>query len=344
MDALSAQAIAQVVRMQADVGIEIINDGEQSKNGYSTYVRDRLTGFSGEATARPPSSDLQAHPDFAEMSVRLRGRPSAKLPPCTSPISVRDPQAIRSEIDALLAAAQAASVPRENLFMSAASPGVISMFYENRFYADREEYLSAIVDAMRSEYEAIVGAGLILQLDCPDLAMSHNSVFASLGLDDFRREIAVAVEALNAAVAGLSPERMRVHVCWGNYESPHTTDVDLADIVDVVTSVRPAGISLEAANPRHGHEWKVFEDFNLPDDKYLIPGVVDTTTNFVEHPELVAQRLRTYANLLGQERVVGGTDCGFETFIGRDRVAPSVCWAKLASLVEGAKLASQGLT
>jgi 5-methyltetrahydropteroyltriglutamate--homocysteine methyltransferase len=219
---------------------------------------------------------------------------------------------------------------------------VIALFFENHYYPSREEFLHAIVEAMREEYRAIIDAGLTLQLDCPDLAMSYNTIFADLSREEFRNEASLAVEALNSAVAGFPPEQMRLHVCWGNFESPHTHDIALAEVIDIILRARPAGISLEAANPRHGHEWRVFEDVRLPDDKYLIAGVLDTTTNFVEHPELVAQRLRNYADLVGEERVMAGTDCGFSTFIGYNRVAPSVVWAKMAAMAEGARLASRG--
>ena len=336
----TTDAVAEIVSIQCKLGVDIINDGEQGKTGYSTYVSDRLAGFEGVATARPPSNDLKGHEDFIELSVKLRGRPSAKLPPCSSPIRLINPEAVHIDIANLTAAADAAGVPRDHLFMTAASPGLIGMFFENQYYPNRAEYLHAIAEAMRPEYQAIVDAGITLQLDCPDFAMSHNSVFQDLSIEEFRREIATGVEALNSGVAGLPSEKMRVHLCWGNYESPHTTDVPLGDIVDLITKAAPAGIVLEASNPRHGHEWKVFEDFKLPDDKYLVPGVIDTTTNFVEHPELVAQRLGAYASVVGSERVMAGTDCGFGSFIGRDRVAKSVVWSKLEALVEGTRIAN----
>ncbi|HUY06746.1 MAG TPA: cobalamin-independent methionine synthase II family protein [Acidimicrobiales bacterium] len=336
-------AVVEVVSTQRRIGIDIINDGEQGKTGYSTYVSDRLAGFEGEATARPQSNDLKGHEDFVELSVKLRGRPSAKLPPCSSPIRPINPDAVHIDIANLIAAADAAGVSRDHLFMTAASPGLIGMFFENQFYPNRSEYLHAIAEAMRSEYQAIVNSGITLQLDCPDFAMSHNSVFQELSIKEFRREIAIGVEAMNSGVAGLPPEQMRFHLCWGNYESPHTTDVPLGEIVDLISKAAPAGIVLEASNPRHGHEWKVFEDFKLPDDKYLVPGVIDTTTNFVEHPELIAQRLGSYAGVVGPERIMAGTDCGFGSFIGRDRVAKSVVWSKLEALVEGTKIANSRL-
>ncbi|HUZ19195.1 MAG TPA: cobalamin-independent methionine synthase II family protein [Acidimicrobiales bacterium] len=333
-------AVADVVARQLAVGLDIVNDGEQGKIGYSTYVRDRLSGFSGEPTPRPQSRDLVGHEDFVALSVQLRGRPRVMLPPCTGPIALADPEAAPREVAALVAAGRAAGVGPERLFMSAASPGVIALFFENHYYPSREEYLHAIVEAMRTEYRAIIDAGLTLQLDCPDFAMSYNTVFADLSVDEFRSEVALAVEALNLAVADLPPERIRLHLCWGNFEAPHTHDIALADVIDLVLRANPAGIVLEAANPRHGHEWQVFERVALPEDKYLVVGVLDTTTNFVEHPELIAQRLRNYADLVGPERVMAGNDCGFSTFIGYNRVAPSIVWEKMAAMVEGARLAS----
>jgi 5-methyltetrahydropteroyltriglutamate--homocysteine methyltransferase len=225
------------------------------------------------------------------------------------------------------------------LFMTAASPGVIALFFEDRFYGDRELYLGALAEAMRPEYEAIVDAGVMLQLDCPDLAAGRHTVFAGLSLEEFRRDIALNVAALNHATRGIPPERMRLHLCWGNYEGPHTHDVPLADIIDVVLDAAPLGLSIEASNPRHGHEWAVFAERSLPEGKYLIPGVIDSTTNFVEHPVLVAQRIERFASVVGAERVVAGTDCGFGTFVGLAQVTPTVAWAKLRTLVEGADLA-----
>jgi 5-methyltetrahydropteroyltriglutamate--homocysteine methyltransferase len=334
-------SVAEVVRTQLDIGLDIVNDGEQTKSGYSTYVKDRLSGFEGPPAPPTPRPDNDAYPGFAEVNARLMPRALAPQPTCNGPVAPKDKEAVARDIQALKSAALAAGVGPDRLFMTAASPGVIAHFFANRYYPDRSSYLEAIVDAIREEYRAIVDAGILLQLDCPDFAMSRNSVLFGMELGEFREVVAQSVEALNAAVAGLPPERMRLHVCWGNYEGPHTSDVPLADIIDLIVRARPAGISVEACNPRHGHEWQVFEDFQLPSDKYLMPGVIDTTTNFVEHPLLVAQHLRQYVRLLGYDRVVAGTDCGFATFVGRSRVAGSVAWAKLRSLVEGAERASE---
>ena len=332
-------AVAEAVRLQAEIGLDIVNDGEQSKVGYSTYIKDRLTGFAGEPGGLSPLAELADFPDDAErMGLVLSGL-QVRTPACTGPVRRRDDEAVGRDLENLRAAASAAGADMGQLFMTAASPGVIALFFEDRFYGDREQYLGALAEAMRPEYEAIVDAGVTLQLDCPDLAAGRHTVFAGLSLEEFRRDIALNVEALNHATRGISPERMRLHLCWGNYEGPHTHDVPLADIIDVVLDATPLGLSIEASNPRHGHEWTVFAERPLPEGKYLIPGVIDSTSNVVEHPELVAQRLERFASVVGAERVVAGTDCGFGTFVGRPQVTPTVAWAKLRALVEGAGLA-----
>ena len=334
------EAVETTVRRQVDAGVDVVNDGEMSKIGYSTYVARRLTGFGPN-----PSEFRRVHPETADFpdftpvlgssSRRFIGLGNA----CVGEVTLRDPDAVQVDIANLKAAAGPAGA--RELFMSAASPGVISAFLPNHHYATRQEYLAALVEAMRSEYKAIVDAGLMLQLDCPDLAMMR---WAYPSLEDFRREAAENVEALNEAVAGLPPEQMRVHLCWGNSESPHTHDVELPDIIDIVLRTVPAGISLEGANPRHAHEWEVFEDVKLPDDRYLVPGVIESVNNFVEHPDLIAQRLGNYAKVVGAERVMGGSDCGFGTFAGVSRVAPSIVWAKMAALAEGARRARARLS
>jgi 5-methyltetrahydropteroyltriglutamate--homocysteine methyltransferase len=332
LETLTRESIADVVRRQREIGLDVVNDGEMSKVGYSTYIHERLSGFDGEAHL-PGLAELRDYPEYAE-----RLDPSLKLasqPACNGPVALVDPDAVHRDIANLLAATD--SDPSAS-FMSAASPGVISVFFGNQYYDTREEFLGAIVDAMRPEYEAIVNAGLILQLDCPDLAMGRNMQFARLTTEEFRREASLNVEALNTAVAGLPPERMRMHICWGNYEAPHHLDIPLREIVDIVLSAAPHGLCIEASNPRHAHEWKVFEDVPLPEGKYLIPGVIDSTSNYIDHPELVAQRLSRYAETVGVERVMAGTDCGFGTFAGMALVEPRIAWAKLGSLVEGARL------
>jgi 5-methyltetrahydropteroyltriglutamate--homocysteine methyltransferase len=333
-------AVAEVVRKQADAGITVVNDGELSKPSYATYIKDRLNGFGGT------SQSLQYRDlvDFPEMAKRVFGDPGRarrKTPACTGPISVRDPAAAQTDVDNLKAAL--GTVAAEDVFMSAASPGVISLFFRDDHYGSHEAYLFAIADAMRHEYETVARAGFVLQLDCPDLAMGRHIQFAGLGLEEFRKMARLHLAALDHAVAGIPPEQLRLHLCWGNYEGPHHYDVPLADILDLVFAARPQGVSFEAANPRHAHEWKLFERVKLPRDKIIIPGVLDSTTNFIEHPELVAERIGRYARLVGRENVIAGTDCGFGTWVGQAAVDPDIVWAKLASLAEGARLASREL-
>jgi 5-methyltetrahydropteroyltriglutamate--homocysteine methyltransferase len=331
-------AVAEVVRKQTDVGIAVVNDGELSKPSYATYIKDRLNGFGGT------SQSLQYRDlvDFPEMAKRVFGDPGRsrrKTPACTGPISVRDAAAAQADVDNLKAAL--GSVKAEDVFMSAASPGVISLFFRDDHYGSHEAYLFAIADAMRHEYETVARAGFVLQLDCPDLAMGRHIQFAGLSLEEFRKMARLHIAALDHAVANIPPEQLRLHLCWGNYEGPHHYDVPLSDLLDLVFAARPQGISFEAANPRHAHEWKVFERVKLPKDKIVIPGVLDSTTNFIEHPELVAERIGRYARLVGRENVIAGTDCGFGTWVGQAAVDPDIVWAKLASLAEGAKLASR---
>ena len=335
-------AVGEAVRRQVATGLDVLNDGEQGKPGYSTYVQDRLTGFEGESLGFGDLPELHDFPDYGPHMAGLMQTIHIKTPACVGPVQLKDPEAVRRDVERLLGAAEAAGVQRERLFLSAASPGVIAFFFADQHYGDREAYLGALAEAMRPEYEAIVSAGITLQLDCPDLAMARHLLYGDRELEEFRRDIELNVEALNEALKGLPPERLRMHVCWGNYEGPHHRDVGLEDIIDIVLRARPSGLSVEASNPRHGHEWRVFEHVRLPEGKYVIPGVVDSTSNFVEHPALVAQRLERYVSLLGPERVMAGTDCGFGTFVGLAQVAPSIAWAKLASLVEGTALVRAG--
>jgi 5-methyltetrahydropteroyltriglutamate--homocysteine methyltransferase len=330
-------AVAEVVRKQIDAGITVVSDGELSKPSYATYIKDRLSGFGG--TSQPLQyRDLVDFPEMAKRVFGDPGRSRRKTPACTGPISLRDPAAAQVDVDNLKAALR--SVEVKDVFMSAASPGVISLFFRDDHYGNHEAYLFAIADAMRQEYETVAQAGFILQLDCPDLAMGRHIQFAELGLEEFRRMARLHLAALDHAVANIPPEQLRIHLCWGNYEGPHHYDVPLADILDLVLAARPQGVSFEAANPRHAHEWRVFERVKLPADKVIIPGVLDSTTNFIEHPELVAERIGRYARLVGRENVIAGTDCGFGTWVGQAAVDPDIVWAKLASLAEGARLAS----
>jgi 5-methyltetrahydropteroyltriglutamate--homocysteine methyltransferase len=331
-------AVADAVRKQAAAGIDVINDGEMSKPSYATYVKDRLYGFGG-ASHPLQYRDLVDFPEYATRVFGDPGRSRRRTPACNGAISVRDAAAAVADVANLRVALD--SVAAEEGFLTAASPGVISLFFRNDHYAGHEAYLFAIADAMRHEYETVAAAGLVLQVDCPDLGMGRHIQFADLGLAEFRAMARLHVEALNHALSGVPAEQVRLHVCWGNYEGPHHHDVPLADIIDVVFSARATAVSFEAANPRHAHEWKVFERVKLPKDKVLIPGVLDSTTNYVEHPELVAERISRYARLVGRENVIAGTDCGFGTWVGQAAVDPRVVWAKLASMVEGARLASR---
>jgi 5-methyltetrahydropteroyltriglutamate--homocysteine methyltransferase len=337
LDAATRDAVKATVERQRETGIDVVNDGEMGRVGYSTYIQHRLTGFGGSMRT-PRLSELREYPEYVsrlDPSLRL-----ATAPACDAPITRADTQAVQRDIAFLR---QAVGGDAQNCFMTAASPGVISVFFGNLYYRTREEFLAAVVAAMRPEYQAIVDAGFILQLDCPDLAMGRHMQFADLDDNEFKREAALNIEALNAAVDGLPPDRIRIHLCWGNYEGPHHRDVPLREIIALVLRAVPCGLSLQGSDPRHAHEWEVFKDIDLPDGKYLIPGVIDSTSNYIDHPQLVAQRIMRYTDAVGPERVVAGSDCGFGTFVGMALVEPRIAWAKLRSLVEGAKLASDAL-
>jgi 5-methyltetrahydropteroyltriglutamate--homocysteine methyltransferase len=331
-------AVADIIKRQRGAGIDVVNDGEMSKPSYATYIKDRLNGFGGESQP-PPYPDLVPYPGLHQKVYGDRGRARRKMPGCNAPITVRDAEAVKVDIDNLRGVATGATAG--GLFMSAASPGVISLFFHNDYYKTQEEYLFAIANAMQYEYEAIADAGLVLQLDCPDLGMGRHVQYVDLSLEEFRRKARMHIDALNHAVRNITADRMRMHLCWGNYEAPHQMDVPLADIIDVVFLARPAAISFEAANPRHAHEWAVFEKVKLPDGKVLIPGVLESKSNFIEHPELIAQRVGRYARLVGRENVMLGTDCGYGTWVGQAAVDPDVVWGKLAAMSEGARIASQ---
>jgi 5-methyltetrahydropteroyltriglutamate--homocysteine methyltransferase len=340
-EALAARvraAVAEVVRKQIEAGVDIVNDGEMSKPSYATYVKDRLAGFGGTGNTFV-YQDLAGFPNLAKRVFGDPGRSRRKTPACNAPIGVRDADAARADTDNLKAAVAAAG--RTDAFMSAASPGVVSLFFRNEHYPSQEAYLFAIAEAMRHEYETVAKAGIVLQIDCPDLAMGRHIQYAALSLVEFRRRAGMHVAALNHALAGIAPEQLRLHLCWGNYEGPHHCDVPLADIIDIVFTARPSAISFEAANPRHGHEWVLFERVKLPAGKVLIPGVIESKSNFIEHPELVAQRIGRYAKLVGRENVIAGSDCGYGTWVGQAAVDPDVVWAKLAAMAEGARIASR---
>jgi 5-methyltetrahydropteroyltriglutamate--homocysteine methyltransferase len=333
-------AVAEVVRKQVHAGVDIVNDGEASKPSYSTYVKDRLTGFNGEADVMA-IADLADYPEFGERFARQGVLDTLKRPACTAPITYKNLDAVNQDI-ADLKAAIAESKPVE-AFLTAASPGVISIFLGNHHYKTHEAYLAALADAMKTEYDAIHQAGLILQVDCPDFAMGRHIQFPDATVDEFRRNLSLHVEALNHALAGIPEDRVRIHLCWGNYEGPHHRDIPIRDIIDIVFKAHAAGISYEGANPRHEHEWAVFKDVKLPPGKVLIPGVIDSTNNYIEHPELIAQRITNLARVVGRENVIAGSDCGFATVAGYTPVDPKITWAKLTAMSEGAKLASQQL-
>jgi 5-methyltetrahydropteroyltriglutamate--homocysteine methyltransferase len=332
------EAVAEVVKKQADAGVDLINDGELSKPSYATYVKDRLSGFGGTGNTFV-YQDLDDFPKLRQKVFGDPGRSRRKTPACNAPISVRDPQAAVTDTDNLKSALSV--VNSRGGFMSAASPGVVAVFFRNDHYKSDEAYLYAIAEAMRAEYEAVAKAGFVLQIDCPDLAMGRHIKYYDADLKTFRKAAEMNVAVLNHAVANIPADQLRMHVCWGNYEGPHHYDVPLADVIDIVFKAKPAAISFEAANPRHAHEWTLFESVKLPDGKVLIPGVIESKANFIEHPELIAQRIRRYAKLVGRENVMAGSDCGYGTWVGQAAVDPDVVWAKLAALAEGARIASK---
>jgi 5-methyltetrahydropteroyltriglutamate--homocysteine methyltransferase len=337
-DACMADAVMELVRRQKEAGIDIVSDGETSKISYATYVKDRYTGFGGDSPRNAPA-DLKMFPSFLDRLAQQGGTPKYARPQCVGPVTSKGQGELNKDIAALKAAMSVHGIKRG--FMNAASPGVISLFLQNAHYQSRGAYLEALADAMRDEYRTILEAGLDLQLDCPDLALSRHMLFTHLTDDEFLKVAATHVEALEHALAGLPRERIRLHICWGNYEGPHCCDIDMAKVFPLLMRVPASFLLFETANPRHGHEWAVFRDRakEIPQDKILVPGVVDTTTNFIEHPDLVAQRLERFTQIVGRERVIAGSDCGFGTFAGFGSVDPKIAWAKLATLKEGARRA-----
>jgi 5-methyltetrahydropteroyltriglutamate--homocysteine methyltransferase len=336
------QAVAEIVARQVAIGIDIVSDGEASKIGYATYVKERLTGFGGESFVPKPHLDVADYPEFRDRMMHFIGPQVFRRLCCIGDVRLSDPDAVKQDI-ANFKAAIGSSKP-VGAFMPAASPGVVSAFQPNRHYPDHAAYIGAIADAMRPEYEAIADAGIVVQLDSPDLAMARHTGFQDLSEAEFLRRAEQQVEALNRALANVPAGSSRLHLCWGNYEGPHDFDVPLHKVLPIILQAKPQAISFEAANPRHAHEWTVWRDTKVPDDKVLLPGVIDTCTNYVEHPELVAQRICQYADIVGRERVIASTDCGFATFVGNaGRVDPEIAFRKLGSLVEGARLASAKL-
>jgi 5-methyltetrahydropteroyltriglutamate--homocysteine methyltransferase len=341
LEASARRAVFDIVKMQTETGLDVINDGEQGRAQYATYVKDRLNGFEGERQIR--SWDRLEDKDFPEWASTRppSGTQMVPQPVCTGPISWKDFGAVQKDIDTLKAAT--AHTEQEEVFMTSASPGVIATFLRNEHYPTHEAYVRALADVMKDEYKAIVDAGLILQIDCPDLAMTRPWQWSDLSTEAFLKVVELHIDVINGALEGLPPDRMRLHLCWGNVEGPHTYDVPIRDLEPIVLQARPMGLSLAGANPRHAHEYRIWNDIKPPDDKVIIPGVLDTCTNFVEHPELVADRIVNYAAIVGRENVIASTDCGFGTSAWGRRVDTRIAWAKLASMVEGARIASREL-
>jgi 5-methyltetrahydropteroyltriglutamate--homocysteine methyltransferase len=332
------EAVADVIARQTAAGIDIVNDGEQGRTDYTVHVTDRLTGFEGQSDAPRGTGE----PEFPELAALLSqfASPFQHRPACSGPVAWKDFAAAEADIAGSKQAMAAAGV--EEAFMTSPSPGQIARYLKNHFYRTDEEYLFTLADVMSREYRAIVEAGFILQLDCPDLAMSYN-LYRGISVTEYRKIISMNVEALNEAVKDLPADRLRMHVCWGSTLGPHHGDIPLKDIADIILKGRPIAVSFPGANPRHGHEWKIWNGIKLPDGKIIIPGVIDSTSNFVEHPELVADRIVQYAQVVGRDNVIAGVDCGFGTFAGRVQVDNKIVWMKLASLAEGARLASKRL-
>ena len=340
-----AKAVTWVVAQQRAAGIDLVSNGEQQRESFVLYLRRRLTGIGGTG-ARAPFADIEAYPGFKAERLRyIAGREAvsniAQLPKCIGSIAYQGHAELEAELATFEAALAAAGLPKAGAFVTAASPGILASIVKDEHYGDLDAYLTAIAAALRVEYEAIVARGFTLQIDAPDLAMERHTAFAQRPLGDFQAFIERVVAAINRALVNVPREKVRLHACWGNYEAPHQMDIPLADIIDIVFLARPSAISFEAANPRHAHEWAVFETVKLPNGKVLIPGVLESKSNFIEHPELIAQRIGRYANLVGRENVMLGTDCGYGTWVGQAAVDPDVVWCKLASMAEGARLASK---
>ncbi|MBT5677576.1 MAG: cobalamin-independent methionine synthase II family protein [Rhodospirillaceae bacterium] len=339
-DACMRRAVRDVVAEQVALGIDIVSDGEASKPGYATYVKDRLTGFSGDS---PPIhfADLDGFPKYRVRMGQAAGARRVVRARCTGPVAVRDTLSLEADLENFRDAVDAAEA--EEGFLNAASPGVIAIFQSNDYYPSHDAYLAALAAAMKEEYNAVVRAGFLLQVDCPDLAMGRHVSFSEMSDAEFLKQAEHNIEALNEALSDVPADSVRMHICWGNYEGPHHCDIGLEKILDIIVKAKPSAISVEAANPRHAHEWAVLREVGLPDDKILIPGLIDSTSNYIEHPELVAQRIERFASAIGRERVIAGVDCGFGTFAGMGKVDPKICHLKLKALAEGAAIASERL-
>jgi len=335
-------SVSEVVARQQQAGVDIVSDGETSKISYATYVKDRLNGFAGDSPRNAPA-DLKLFPSFLERLAKSGGTPQYARPQCVSEISLKDDQALHQDIANLTAACQQHGI--KQAFMNAASPGVIALFLPNAYYPSYERYLEVLAEAMRVEYEAITAAGLHLQLDCPDLALSRHMLFQDKSDQEFLKLAEQNLAALNHALRNVPAEQCRLHICWGNYEGPHVCDIAMEQVFPLLMKAKARYVLFENSNPRHAHEHTVFEAHKtaIPDDKILVPGVLDTTSNFVEHPQVVAQRILRFANIVGRERVIAGTDCGFGTFAGFGAVDPTICYAKLQAMSEGAAIASEQL-
>jgi 5-methyltetrahydropteroyltriglutamate--homocysteine methyltransferase len=339
-DRVMSEAVSETVAKQVDIGIDIVSDGETSKIGYATYIKDRLTGFEGD-NPRQIALDLQDYPDFRARMGAFAGKQSFKRQSCVGPIQFVGHDDLEKDLTHFRAAITKHAATEG--FMNAASPGVISSFQPNKYYPNHAAYLEAIGDAMQVEYEAIVNAGFVLQLDCPDLAMARHTGFQDLSEAEFLKRADQQVEVMNHALRNIPPDSMRMHVCWGNYEGPHDFDIPLQKVLGIILQAKPAAIQFEASNPRHAHEWVIWRDARIPEDKILIPGLITSTSNYVEHPELVAQRIYQFVDIVGRERVIAGTDCGFGTFAGIGKMDGAISFKKLKSLVEGADIASRRL-
>jgi 5-methyltetrahydropteroyltriglutamate--homocysteine methyltransferase len=339
-DATMADAVRMVVKRQVQSGVDLVSDGEQSKISYATYIKDRITGFDGDSPRRTPK-DLELFPSFMKRLASSGGTPSYRRPRCVGPIAPKTLEPLAADIKHFHAAIQA--TPPTGTFLNAASPGVIALFQPNEYYPSHEAYLEALAEAMRPEYEAIVAAGLTLQLDCPDLGLGRHMMFKDKTEQEYVALAHQHVEAMNHALRNIPAEKVRMHICWGNYEGPHHCDAPMDVVLPIALRAKPQALLFESANPRHAHEWTVFRDSKIPDDKILVPGVLDSVTNFIEHPLLVAERIMRFADIVGRDRVIAGTDCGFSTFAGFGNVDAEIVYAKLGALTEGAAIASKRL-
>jgi len=339
-DEVIAKAVKTVVKKQEEVGIDVVSDGEQSKISYATYIKDRLNGFEGDSPRQTPK-DLEEFPIFSSRASKSGGVPTYNRPRCTGPVTVKDMKPLEIDLVNLRKALDGISI--SDAFMNAASPGVIALFQPNEYYSDHKSYLYALADSMKVEYEGIVKAGFVIQIDSPDLALGRHVLFKDKSDEEFLTMIQLHIEALNHALENIPSEKIRLHVCWGNYQGPHHCDIEMKKILPTVLKAKPQALSFEASNPRHSHEWTVFRDIKIPEDKILIPGVIDSTTNFVEHPELVSERICRFADIVGRNRVIAGSDCGFSTFAGFGSVDSDITYAKLSSLVKGSEIASKKL-